>query len=196
MTDTSIRSLKISATKSISVSPAAARLAKQASLIVAVILVVVVANTLLSRRSTMLRQASTDSLATQRITSEYETARLVPSSSVASSLAKADAALPAKRDQAGFISDINAAASSAGVTWSSGTQQTVAPSAASRVAAAVPTSAKAYQLSLNASGSQAQVLAFIQALQQMPRVTTLTSISLTWAKTTVTATIALVVYSR
>jgi Tfp pilus assembly protein PilO len=198
MTDTSIRlrSLNASHAKAVRISPSGARILKRAGLVVGVIVLLVAAHTLLSKRSALLTQAQSATLATSRITGEYETALAATPSSVTATLAKADAALPATRDQAGFITDISNAAAAAGVAWSSGSQQTLTPSTSSRTTATPPVAAKTYQLSLSATGGQAQVLSFISALQQMPRAATLSSVSLTWVKTTVTATISLVVYSR
>ncbi len=197
MTDTSLRlrSLKASQAKAIRISPSGARILKRAGLVVGVLVLLIAAHSMLSKRSALLTQAQSATLAANRITGEYETALAATPSSVTATLAKASAALPATRDQAGFITDISNAAAAAGVAWSSGAQQTITPSTSSRTTAA-PVAAKTYQLSLSATGGQAQVLSFITALQHMPRAATLSSVSLTWVKTTVTATISLVVYSR
>lgn len=90
------------------------------------------------------------------------------------------AAAPPGDDIAGVIDQINTIATATGVTWQSETQTPGSPTSSATGSGAVVTPASALSsltLTLSVTGTYPQILGFIERLQQMPRLTVVTSLS-------------------
>lgn len=90
------------------------------------------------------------------------------------------AAAPADNDIAGVIDQINAIATSTGVTWQSESQTPGSPTTSAPGSGKVASPANALSsltMTLSVTGTYPQILGFIERLQQMPRLAVVTSLS-------------------
>lgn len=90
------------------------------------------------------------------------------------------AAAPAGNDIAGVIDQINAIATATGVSWQSESQTPGSSVRSTPGSGSVATPASAlssFTMTLSVTGTYPQILGFVERLQQMPRLTVVTSLS-------------------
>lgn len=94
-------------------------------------------------------------------------------------LAAYQRAIPATENLSALIGDIDAAAASSGVTWTNGSPQAVAAASTTTGPGAKPAAAAATTgVSVSFTGPLSSQIAFISALQHMPRLAVVTGASL------------------